>query len=551
MKIIGKILISSVVLCFMLLSSNTKAQQYEISKKYWIFFTDKSGVTFDPFTYFDPKAIERRVSHNISLYDSTDFPVNEHYVSSVMQFADSLRQTSRWFNAVAVYAGNEALQQIRSLPFVSSVEPIQSNMVLASFAIETDEDPSPDYPLMYQQLERMGGSFFITNNITGRGVRVAVFDAGFPSVDTHEAFAHIRSNNRIIKTWDFVKNRENVYDYSSHGTGVLSCIAGIEEGKNVGLATESEFLLARTEMSVREPFSEEENWLAAAEWADQNGAQIINSSLGYTYHRYFREDMDGRSTLVSRAANMAASKGILVVNAAGNDGDNTWKYVGAPADADSVLSIGGIDPGEDPMTSIKYGSQPRIKIDFSSLGPTYDKRMKPNVCAFGKAYVAQETGYDYAYGTSFSSPLVAGFAACALQTNPNFTTMELFKAIEQSGDLYPYFDYAHGFGVPQARYFTENNSAERKARTFEFVLEDSYIAINISDFAMENVEGFSEYSYGNVLFYNIQNPDGTLHKYYVLAVNNKEVARINHDELVKGQRINVSYLGYFSSYLFE
>lgn len=166
------------------------------------------------------------------------------------------------------------------------------------------------------------------------------------------------------------------------------------------MASNAEFLLARTEVNA-EPFAEEEWWLAAAEWAGKNGAHIINSSLGYTYHRYFPEQMDRKTSLVARAANMAASKGIIVVNAMGNDGDNSWKAVGTPADADTVLSVGSVDPYKE------------YKINFSSFGPTVDGRMKPNVTNSGFAAVAvKKDKLGNAHGTSFASPLISGFVAC-------------------------------------------------------------------------------------------------------------------------------------------
>ena len=169
----------------------------------------------------------------------------------------------------------------------------------------------------------------------------------------------------------------------------------------MGLATGANFLLAITEVSS-EPFSEEENWLAAVEWAYKNGADIISSSLGYTNNRYFTKDMDGKKSFVVKAASLAARKGMLVINAAGNDGDSEWKVISTPADADSILTIGGVSP------------ETNLHINFSSYGPTADGRMKPNVSAFGEAVVANTKGnVEIAFGTSFATPLVAGFAACA------------------------------------------------------------------------------------------------------------------------------------------
>lgn len=433
--------------------------------KYWVFFTDKDGTSFDPFSYFDQKAIERRIQHGINLYDPTDFPVREDYRDVVSTMVEALTFESRWFNAVSVRATEDQAFALRTLPFVTSVERQYLEPVLAS----TEEDSwfaMDVQTLKVRQIQMMQGGLFRKMGITGKGVRVAVFDGGFPEVNTHPAFQHIRDENRILKTWDFTKKSEQVYHANSHGLSVLSTIAGIDEdGQLLGLATGAEFILAITEVSS-EPFKEEEWWLEAAEWADKNGAQLISSSLGYTYHRYFPQDMDGKTSLVSRAANMAASKGILVVNAAGNEGStDNWKVIGAPADADSVLSVGGIDPANG------------IKVDFSSLGPTVDGRMKPNVSNAGVVAAAAKNGkVNRTQGTSFAAPLTTGFAACAMEAMPGKTNMEMFELIQQSAHLYPYFDYAHGYGMPQASFFT-GMVRELEFPGIKFLEQDGYLKI--------------------------------------------------------------------------
>ncbi|MFH0866454.1 MAG: S8 family serine peptidase, partial [Bacteroidota bacterium] len=353
------------------------------------------------------------------------------------------------------------------------------------------------------------------------------------TVDTSPVFEHIRKDGRIIKTWDFTRNKEFVYTSISHGTSVMSCIAGIVNGKKIGLATGADFLLARTEVRS-EPFSEEENWLAAVEWADKNGADIINSSLGYTYHRYFPDQMDGKKSLVARAGNLAAKKGILVVNAAGNDGDNSWEVIGTPADADSVLSVGGIDPWTN------------YHISFSSFGPTTDDRMKPNVCALAHVTAAGKNGMASMDGTSFASPLVAGFAACAWQTAKNLSSMQLFTEIQKSAELYPYFDYAHGYGVPQASYFADT-AISFKEQTFSFSEDkDGNIEVKINAGFLDN----DKYSDKNLLYYNIQKSDGVLLEYNVLNVYQENVFSVKKSDYAKGSKLNVHYKGYTDSYQF-
>ncbi len=513
------------ILIFVLLSVIFNTSLFS-QNKYWVFFKDKKDVTFNPYEYFDGKAIERRISLGISLYDSTDFPLNDNYTKSISSLCDSVMNESRWFNALAIKATYPQLEIIKALPFVAEIQPICMYPIYTSYDVDFDTLLlSEKSDLIKRQTETMGGSLFTNKGIDGKGIRIAIFDGGFPTVDKNPVFEHIRKENRIIKTWDFTRNKEFVYGYSLHGTMVMSCIGGMINGVRLGLATGAEFLLARTEVNS-EPFSEEENWLAAVEWADKNGADIINSSLGYTYHRYFNNEMDGKTSLVSRAANLAARKGILVVNAAGNDGDNRWKFIGTPADADSVLSIGGINPYTN------------YHISFSSLGPTSDKRMKPNVCAFGSVIVAKKTGIGTSQGTSFSSPLVAGFAACAWQLNRSLNNMQLFLEIEKSADLYPYFDYAHGYGIPQAGYFI-NKPASPKESTFSFYVEKDELTVNIDPEKLDKELLF---------YYNIQDSNGLLKEYYVISVEQNEVLKLDLSKFKKGDTINLHYNYYTTSY---
>lgn len=427
---------------------------------YWVFLTDKAGTTFDPYAYFDAKAIERYAQVGADLFDPTNYPVSPAYEQGIAALADQVVGSSRWLNAVGVEATPSQVQAIQALPYVLRVEPIMSRMQHAEAHIDatSDDDISAIDSSLDIQLQRMQGGLFRQAGIDGHGIRIAVFDGGFPRVNTHDAFAHLRNDHRILHTWNFPNRKEDVYGWNSHGTMTLSCIAGRKGNTDIGLATGAEFLLARTEIES-EPFKEEIWWMQAVEWADKYGANIISSSLGYGKDRYYTNQMDGTS-YVARAANLAARKGILVVNSAGNEADdNTWMYIITPSDADSVLCIGGIE-----RTLTEYNH-----ISFASVGPSADGRQKPNLCAFGHA-MAAATGSDHAYnlvyGTSFSCPLVAGFAACAWQASPGLTNMQLFDALQRSADLYPYCDYTFGYGVPQASYFV--GQAKAAVPTFRF-----------------------------------------------------------------------------------
>lgn len=502
------------------------------SEKYWVFFSDKNGVSFDPLSYFDAKAIERRVSQDIPLNDITDYPVRTDYVQAVQAMVDNIGFASRWFNALSVTANAVQIEKVKNLPFVIDVQQQILSPQLCDFLSENTKD---DDELGVKQLELMQVEFFKKAGITGKGVRIAIFDGGFPDVDKHDAFEHVRNNKRIIKTWDFCKNNEFVYGYNSHGLSVMSNICGIYQGKQLGLATEAEFLLARTEVNS-EPFVEEEYWLAAAEWADKNGAQIISSSLGYTYHRYFPEQMDGKTSLVVRAANMASSKGIVVINAMGNDGDNKWKAVGTPADADSILSVGGIDPNTE------------YRISFSSYGPTSDGRMKPNVTNSAHTQVAEKGNkLGSAYGTSFSTPLTSGFVACVMQIVPGKKSMDMIRLIEQSGSLYPYYDYAHGFGVPQASFFTDKENIKKPEPSFNFNtdIDSLYVITNI----VSNVDSeSSESKTARYLYYHIELPDGKLYKYGLISVTDKYPLSIAIKDIPEKCIVRVSYQKYIKEW---
>lgn len=494
-------------------------------EKYIVFFKNKAGVNYSPLEYLHSKAIERRIIHGIDLMDSTDFPVSELYINVVKQIATSYKAESRWLNASIIFADEVQFALIAQLPFVKGVEKLSNskNQTVAGYSDETT-------PVLKQdQLSFFEAEYFIKNNLDGSGIRVAIFDAGFPNVNKHEAFEHIRKRNGIIKTYDFIKNKENVFEYSSHGTAVLSCIAGLKNGKPLGCATGAEFLLARTEYGKIEPFSEEENWLLAAEWADKNGAQIINSSLGYTHKRYFTEDMNGKKSLVARAALIAASKGMLVVNAAGNEGAGDWKTIGTPADADSILTVGGIDKNTG------------THIGFSSYGPSADFRLKPNVCAVGNVEAAKPKGYGPTQGTSFSSPLTAGFAACVLQLNPKLKCQELLHEIEHSSNLYPYYDYAHGYGVPKASYFFDE---KKNGNTFKIKVENELLKIENLNLANEA----SLKTKGVLLYYHIAYKNMVLKEYSVIRIYSEDDFKFNLSSLNSGETIRIHINGTTQEY---
>lgn len=458
--------------------------------RYWVTLRDKQGVAFDPQRYFTAPARHRRTRQHLPAFDVTDLPVRADYLAAIAAGVDTVTLVSRWFNAVACRATPAQAAALRRLPGVARVAawPLAGGGAASARREQAPAlrpagrraaSPKPlsanDYLLARRQTAHLDGSALRAAGLDGQGLRIAVFDVGFDGVLTHPAFRELLANKRIVATHDFLKNRDDVFRSGGHGTEVLGCLAGRlpagpagAAGPALGLAPGAEYLLARTEQLHRERYAEEEAWLAAVEWADRLGADIINSSLAYTEQRYFPEQMDGRRSLIARAANLAARKGILVVSAAGNDGDDDWVRIGTPADADSVLAIGGLDP------------ETGLHLDFSSVGPTADRRPKPNLSAFGVVLTTTpEGGYERLEGTSFAAPLVAGFAACLWQQHRRLAAMRVFRALEQSAELYPYFDYAHGYGRPRYAHFRPIAKAESAAPvpTFDFVVNDTLVAV--------------------------------------------------------------------------
>lgn len=512
------------LLIFIFSLPSTSAQEC-----YWVFFRDKNNTTFDPATYFHPKAIERRLQQGLPPCDSTDFPLNGQYKSQTAALSEEVMGESRWFNALAVKTFQ--IEDILALPFVKNVQRIDGDFLPATVETDIAEDNTSTPTQLTEQLYLMKGEAFTEQGIDGKGLRIAVLDGGFKMADTHPAFQHLRDEHRIVATYNFPLKKENVYGWDSHGTMVLSCIAGIDEhGRPLGLATGAEFLLARTETGLENRI-EEVWWQMGMEWADRNGANIINSSLGYGKDRYNPDQMDGTS-LVAKAAQMAAAKGILVCNSMGNEGDDrTWRTIITPADAEGVLAVGGIDRDGNPSS-------------FTSLGPTTDGRLKPNVCAMGSrvdvANPSRSQLYTKASGTSFASPLTAGFAACAWQTHREWSCQQLLAEIEKSGSLYPYYDYQYGYGVPQADYFTQASPAP-KSPTVKLYQTDSAIFIVVPDECIR----------GKNLLYHIAQADGRLVEYRTVLIKEREnIVKVSKSSYrnIDGWILRAYYDGYTIEY---
>src|ERR1035437_2648171 len=416
------------------LFSLSASAQYPYPYRYFIQFSDKNNNSYslnNPSAFLSPRSIQRRINQNIP-YDFHDLPLTQAYVDSVASFGDTVVNRSKWFNGVTILTSDpNVLSQILALPFVVGAKAVgrlknpnlkQSEpfgFIQQESMLQVNGDYSPriefsqnndvlNYGYGYNQIHMISGDYLHNKGYLGEGKVIAILDAGFLHVDTLTGFDSIRVNNQILGTADFVSDTlvsPNVYQDHFHGCMVLSCIGGNWPGMTIGTAPHASFWLLVTEDANTENIIEEYNWDAGAEFADSVGADIISTSLGYTTfdhadqnHSY--ADMNGRTTPASHAAEIAAEKGILVIAAAGNSGgtNDPWHFIGTPADADSILAIGAVDPS-------------RKLAAFSSKGPASDGRIKPDIADQGQwttvidpVFSANDLNIT-ANGTSFATPI--------------------------------------------------------------------------------------------------------------------------------------------------
>jgi serine protease AprX len=366
---------------------------------------------------------------------SEEMVVNPAYVDSVGLYCKKVWMTSNWLFYSLIETNHEP-KEFLQFDFVQRIEKVEFMQQASLLSIPENEKDSVDPKIFDKhrqwQLDTLGAAYFKQQGVDGKGIVIAVIDAGFTKANESKAFKDIFESGRVLHTWDFIDNDTTVFDGSSHGTGVWSCIAGNMEGKPTGLATGASFILLRSEDQKTETMADEDRWIQAIEKAYTWGADMVSSSVGFTNLLHSRDQVNGQ-TLISQAADLAAQKGMLVVVSAGNEWLTNWKTISIPADAPGVICVGGID---------KEGNHSY----FSSVGPTADGRPKPDVVAPGTCVVVNGNEFVMSNGTSFAAPLVAGFWACMLQLKGknqfNNDSLRLY------GGLYPYFDYVYGYGVP-------------------------------------------------------------------------------------------------------
>ncbi|MDX5348407.1 MAG: S8 family serine peptidase [Hymenobacteraceae bacterium] len=478
-----------IVLCVIscLVSFNTNAQT-GTERKHLIYFKDKAGTPFsvsNPEAFLSERALQRRARQNIPVVER-DLPVSPQYVAALHNLGADVWYTSRWFNAAVVSADSALLAVLQAQPFVESAQTL--NLKPNKKPVTEFKNPAilpnnlrlalapADYGVAYHQANMIGAVNLHQNGFKGEGMMVAVFDAGFPGVNTVSAFQHLYQNNQLVSTYNFVDRNTNVYQRSSHGTNVLSTMAAYDKGRYIGTAFEAKYLLFITEDADTEHNIEEVNWLIAAERADSAGVDVINSSLGYTTfdapsRNYSYQDMNGNTTIVTRAADFAAATGMLVVNSAGNEGNQNWRFISAPADGDSVLAVGAVD---------SLGR----KAGFSSFGPTADGRIKPNLAAQGflPYLIAPSGGIFKGNGTSFSGPILCGMATCFWQANYSLSNIEIIRYLQQSASQANNPDNNIGYGIPNAeRAFQLALQDRTTIYLYPNPLRDDLLTVNLSE----------------------------------------------------------------------
>ncbi len=467
------------------ISTYTQAQY----AKYVVELTDKKGTSYslsNPIDFLAQESIERKRKFKIPI-DSTDLPVSKDYLDSIRSTGKvEILNTSKWLNQVLISTTDEdEIIRITQFPFVKKRTPLSnkalkknSNLLRENIQdaggnrteLEAEENLL-NYGNTSSQVTIHEGEYLHNKGYQGQGLKIAIFDGGFLRYQTNVAFDSIRRNGQIKMTWDFVARNSLVNEDNFHGSYCLSILAANIPGTYVGSAPQASYYLFRTEDVGSEYPIEEQNWIAAAEMADSIGVDMISSSLGYSTfddesldHNY--EDLNGKTTLISRAAAIAAKKGIIVMTSAGNEGADDWKYIAAPADAEGILSVGAVNISKQ-------------VADFSSYGPAYDGRIKPEIASVGwNTYLINSLGRVIrSSGTSYSNPNIAGLIACLWQAFPEFSSNEIIEEVKKSADRYTTPDTRTGYGLPNMKIAYDALVKEREVRKTMLLLKPERIKV--------------------------------------------------------------------------
>ena len=433
------------------------AQAQIATNIYWVQFTDKENSPYsidNPEAYLSPRALQRRANQGVGI-DEYDIPVNPQYLQAVADCGAQLLNPSKWLNGVSVYVTDPAvIEAINALGFVEVVRNCPNDpkaqerkerwMANEMKPVEPMRRTRGYYGGAETQVTQLKVDQLHEQGFDGTGVVIAILDGGFVGTEEHSCFDNMREEGRLLGIRDYVYGSTSVYSQSTHGTSCLSTMAAYVPNEMVGTAPKASYYLIHTEDGDNENIIEEYNWVSGAEYADSLGVDVCSTSLGYIgfdmpqWDHPF-EHFDGHTAPMTIGAEIAASRGMICMNAASNEGDGICT-LGIPADAEHILTVGAVD-----------GSGNRA--DFSSVGPTYDGRIKPDVMAMGQGtYVASGDGGWWPYyngsGTSFATPVLAGAVACLRQARPYASVQEICDVIRQCGNRADNPDSYYGYGVP-------------------------------------------------------------------------------------------------------
>ena len=452
-------------------------QSFAQNQDAWVIFADKENVEAslaDPILIMTQEAIDRKTLQGTPI-DERDVPINENYVTQIKNASGiTVLSKSKWMNCVYIIGSQSNIEALLDLPFVTNVEYADTSLNLFpgapienKFALEeANQRINYNYGSAANQIEMLSGDYLHELDYTGEGMIVAVLDAGFPSIDTNPGFQKMRDENRILGTYDFEARTENVDGTSSHGFNTSSDIGGFLQDEFVGTAPQASFYFFVTEYTPTETPAEEAWWVEALERSDSLGVDVVNTSLSYRVfdnpnYDYSYEDLDGQTTFSARGANIAFDKGMILVTSAGNGGNTSFPTVGTPGDSPGTLTIGAVSSNGN-------------YVSFSSIGPTVDGRIKPDVMAQGAsaAVISTSGGVDSSNGTSFSSPIMAGVVTCLWQARlqtPNGTIMQI---VRESANLYNNPTDEMGYGIP--------NFEDAYAALQQLGLEDEFLMSNFA-----------------------------------------------------------------------
>lgn len=441
-------------MCVGLLLSASQLHAQTAQYAFRINFKDKQGspALSSPLVFLSQRALDRRAAQGISL-DSTDQPVAPAYVNDVVATTTGkFHSASKWMNSIVILLTDSSkILTIQSKPYITGITYVGYFSTglhkISGNTTEPLQTPTPAgsasyYGAAYDQTVLVNGPYLHDRGYKGKGKLIALLDEGFFGVNTAPAFDSMIKAGRVLDTWNFVYASGDVYSAYNHGTGCLSTTAGNLPGTYVGSAPEASYALYVTEYSFADYPVEMDDMAAATERADSLGADIVSSSLGYnTFSGAFPDlvhsDIDGKTTVAAKAANMASAKGMLFVITAGNEGGNTWNSILTPGDADSALTVGNVNNAKDPASNSGYG-------------PNAAGRIKPDVCMKGNPASVMFTSATpgSSSGTSFATPQLAGWAACLWQSNPGSTPYQVREAIRKSAHMYTTPGNHIGYGVP-------------------------------------------------------------------------------------------------------